>query len=69
MCLYIINYRPILFIAVISKLIKKYRKNVRITKILKRQNFLYEVKYGFRKGRNTNDAILDFTGNGAEHPN
>jgi len=56
------NYRPVSLLPTISKLLEKI-VHIRIMKFLKRNEVLYEGQYGFRKGRSTHDAILDFTGN------
>lgn len=58
----IVNYRPVCLLSVISKILEKII-NFRVTKFLKKHNILYEGQYGFRQGRSTTDAILDFTGN------
>lgn len=56
------NYRPISLLPVISKVLEKL-VHIRIMKFLERHKILYEGQYGFRKLRNTSDAILDLTGN------
>ena len=64
----IINYRPVCLLPVISKILEKIVNN-RIVKFLKKYKILYEGQYGFRAGRSTTDAILDFTGNILENLN
>lgn len=64
----IVNYRPVSLLIVISKILEKL-VNKRITKFLSKFNVLTEVQYGFRSGRSTNDAILDFIGNVVENVN
>ena len=56
------NYRPISLLPVVSKILEKI-VHIRLANFLKNHNVLFEGQYGFRKCRNTTDAILDLTGN------
>ena len=58
----ICNYRPISLLPVLSKILEKI-VNSRMVNYLNRYGINYEGQYGFRKNRNTTDAILDLTGN------
>ena len=53
------NYRPISLIPVFSKIIEKLMYN-KIFHFLVRQKTLFKSQYGFRRGRNTTHATLDF---------
>ena len=53
------NYRPISMLPVFSKIIEKLIYN-KIFSFLVRYDILYKSQYGFRKGRNTTQATLDF---------
>lgn len=64
----IINYRPISLLSVISKILEKIVHD-RLIKFFEKWKVLYEGQYGYRKGRSTTDAILDFTGNVIENLN
>ena len=64
----IVNYRPVSLLPVLSKILEKII-NVRVVKFLQKHKVLYEGQYGFRHGRSTTDAILDFTGNVLESLN
>ena len=64
----IINYRPVSLLPVVSKILEKI-VNDRIIGFFKKHKLFYEGQYGFRQGRSTTDAILDFTGNILENFN
>ena len=64
----IVNYRPVSLLPVISKVLEKVIQT-RIMNFFLRNKVLSEGQYGFRKGRSTSDAILDFTGNILENMN
>ena len=53
------NYRPISLLPVFSKILEKmiYSK---IFEFLVRYQILFKSQYGFRKGRNTSHATIDF---------
>lgn len=51
------NYRPIALTTCLAKLIEKSFKN-KIVPFLEETHFLSSYQFGFRKGRNTQDAIL-----------
>lgn len=53
------NYRPISILPSISKIFEKLMKN-RVVKFLNKNNFFSSKQFGFRKGRSTEDALLDF---------
>ena len=53
------NYRPISLLPVFSKIIEKLIYN-KVFEFLVRYQILFETQYGFRKGRNTTHATLDF---------
>ena len=53
------NYRPISLIPVFSKIMEKLIYN-KIFHFLVRSETLFKSQYGFRKGRNTTHATLDF---------
>ena len=57
-CLYT-NYRPISLLPAFSKILEKLVYN-KIFHFLVRYNILFKSQYGFRKGRNTTHASLDF---------
>lgn len=50
------NYRPISLLSTISKIIEK-AFNTRLIKYLECRNILADTQYGFRNGRNTEDAV------------
>lgn len=50
------NFRPISFLPVISKIFEKCIY-VRLYKYLKKYNFISNKQFGFRRNKNTNDAI------------
>lgn len=56
------NYRPISLISNLSKVFEKVIK-VRLTAFLERYNIISDKQYGFREGRNTQDAIAFLTSN------
>ena len=58
----ICNYRPISLLPVISKILEKL-VSIRLVKFFTKHKILYEGQYGFRRQRNTTDAIMDLTGN------
>ena len=64
----IANYRPVSLLPVISKVLEKVIQR-RVVKFFTKHKVFSEGQYGFRKGRSTNDAILDFTGNILENMN
>ena len=53
------NYRPISLLPVFSKIVEKmiYSKHF---DFLVRYQILFKSQYGFRKGRNTSHATIDF---------
>ena len=53
------NYRPISLLPVFSKILEKLIYN-KVFEFLVRYEILFETQYGFRKGRNTTHATLDF---------
>ena len=53
------NYRPISLLPVFSKVLEKLIYDS-VFEFLVRYQILFETQYGFRKGRNTTHAILDF---------
>ena len=53
------NYRPISLLPVFSKTIERLIYN-KLFEFLVRYSILFETQYGFRSGRNTNHATLDF---------
>ena len=53
------NYRPISLLPVFSKIIEKLIYD-KLFEFLVRYQILFETQYGFRKGRNTTHATLDF---------
>ena len=53
------NYRPISLVPVFSKIIEKLMYN-KIFEFLVRQKTLFKSQFGFRRGRNTTHATLDF---------
>ena len=53
------NYPPISLLPVFSKIIERLIYN-KVFEFLVRYQILFESQYGFRKGRNTAHAILDF---------
>ena len=54
-----VNYRPISLLPVFSKIMEKLIHD-KIFEFLVRYQILFETQYGFRKGRNTTHATLDF---------
>lgn len=54
------NYRPISLLSVFSKLFERCIKN-RLVKYLDENEILSDLQFGFRSGRDTNDAILAVT--------
>ena len=64
----IINYRPVSLLPVISKVLEKVIQT-RVVNFFVKHKVLTEGQYGFRQGRSTNDAILDFAGNVLENMN
>ena len=52
------NYRPISLLSNCNRPLKKKISN-RLTNYIKKHELLYSSQYGFRKGRCTQDAILD----------
>ena len=53
------NYRPISLLPVFSKIIERLIYN-KLFEFLVRYQILFESQYGFRSGRNTSHATLDF---------
>lgn len=54
------NYRPIALTSTISKIIEKCIK-LRLCNFLETENLLSNAQFGFRRGRNTEDAIAEVT--------
>jgi hypothetical protein len=54
------NYRPISLLNSISKIFEKAINN-QFMEFLEKNNLLTTSQYGFRRGRNTNDAIVELT--------
>ena len=54
------NYRPVLLISNLSKLIEKLVHN-RLYNFLEKHKLLYEHQYGFQKKHSTNHALIDIT--------
>lgn len=54
------NYRPISLLGTISKIIEKVF-NTRLTSFLEKNNIIAASQYGFRAGKNTEDAISSLT--------
>ena len=54
------NYRPVLLISNLSKLIEKLVHN-RLYNLLEKHKLLYEHQYGFQKKHSTNHALIDIT--------
>lgn len=54
------NYRPISLLSVFSKIFERCIKN-RLVKYLDENKILSDLQFGFRSGRDTNDAILAVT--------
>lgn len=54
------NYRPISVLPCISKIIEKLL-NCRLIAYLNKNNILSNSQFGFRKGRSTQDAVLELT--------
>lgn len=54
------NYRPISILPSISKLLEK-ALNTRLINFLENQNLLSQNQFGFRKGKSTDDAVLELT--------
>lgn len=54
------NYRPISILPAISKILEKALNN-RLINYLENKNLLASNQYGFRKGKSTEDAVLDLT--------
>ena len=52
----IINYRPILVLPCLSKILERLMYN-RLYKYLKENNILYDKQFGFQSGYSNNDAI------------
>lgn len=53
------NYRPISLLLVFSKIIEKVVKS-RLVNFLNSKNYFSDQQFGFRSGKNTNDALLCF---------
>ena len=53
------NYRPVALLPVFSKIVEKLIYN-KVFEFLVRYQILFETQYGFRKGRNTTHATIDF---------
>lgn len=53
------NYRPVSILPVFSKVFEKAMQS-RITEFFEQHSLLAPVQFGFRKGRNTTDAIVHF---------
>lgn len=54
------NYRPISLLSTISKIIEKVI-NIRLTSFLENKQLLADNQYGFRSGRNTEDAVVNLS--------
>lgn len=54
------NYRPISLLSSISKIIEKV-VNIRLTRFLDTRRLLADNQYGFRLGRNTEDAVASLS--------
>ena len=54
-----VNYRPISLLPVFSKILERLIYN-KVFEFLVRYQILFESQYGFRSGRNTSHATLDF---------
>lgn len=54
-----LNYRPISILPIISKVIEKFL-TIQIVEYFEAQHLLTSRQYGFRPGRSTQDAILDY---------
>lgn len=59
------NYRPISLTSAFSKIFERVIKH-RFCKFLDENNILSPSQYGFRQGRNTNDAVVDVSEFGYE---
>lgn len=53
------NYRPISILPLISKIFEKC-VNVRLNKYLAKSNIISNFQFGFQKGKNTTEAVLNF---------
>lgn len=56
------NYRPISVISNFAKIFEKCLKQ-RLINFLEHENILYKKQFGFRKNRNTEDAVFELTNN------
>ena len=54
------NYRPISTLHLISKVFEKIMYS-RLSAFLDKYDVLYSNQFGFRRGRSTDDAVLQFT--------
>lgn len=54
------NYRPISLLNILSKILERI-VNSRLINYLEKNKLLTDYQYGFRKGRSTDDAVLDLT--------
>lgn len=54
-----LNYRPISILPIISKVIEKFL-TIQIVEYFEMEHLLTSSQYGFRPGRSTQDAILDY---------
>lgn len=59
------NYRPISLTIAFSKIFERIIK-IRLSKYLNENDILSDKQYGFREGRNTNDAVVEVTEFGYE---
>lgn len=59
------NYRPISLTPAFSKIFERLLKR-RLSKFLRENNILSNKQYGFREGRNTNDAVVEVSEFGYE---
>ena len=53
------NYRPISILPIFSKILEKLMRKT-LTSFLDRYNILYKYQYGFKRGKSTDHAIIDW---------